>query len=153
MRLRGSIDLVERHTTRAGPARHRSQDRQDAGKHSRRTWAAVRFLQPLLYGLAAEQLLGANVESGRLFYATQRGGYNPVEIRLAEKGRQFLGKLLNNIDQAIATGFLAPAPQKDVCDLCDYRIVCGPYEELRLARHKDRRDERLEALTEIRAML
>ncbi len=43
-------------------------------------------------------------------------------------------------------------PQKDACGICDYRTVCGPYEELRVARHKDRRDERLEPLIEIRGM-
>ena len=151
--LRGSIDLVERHTTR--PQVLRITDHK-TGKLPESIPAYVgggRFLQPLLYGLAAEKLLGATVESGRLFYATQQGGYNAVEIRLAEKARQFLAKLLDNIDHAIATGFLPPAPQKDACEICDYRSVCGPYEELRLVRHKDRGDERLEPLTEIRGML
>ncbi len=61
-------------------------------------------------------------------------------------------KLLANIDGAIAAGFLPPAPQKDACDFCDYRGVCGPYEERRFASVKERRDERLEPLIEIRGM-
>src|ERR1700680_769122 len=102
--------------------------------------------------MAAEKLLGTTVESGRLFYATQTGGYRDTSIPTTEKARQFLAKLLANIDSAIGEGFLPPAPQKDACEYCDYRLVCGPYEELRVARHKDRRDERLDVLTEIRGM-
>ncbi len=149
VRLRGSIDLVERHATALRITDHKT------GKMPETIPAYVgggRFLQPLLYGLAAEKLLGQTVESGRLFYATQRGGYQHVLIPLSSKARQFLAKLLANIDAAIVEGFLPPAPQKDVCEYCDYRIVCGPYEELRLAKHKDRRDERMDALTEIRGM-
>lgn len=152
VRLRGSIDLVERHIERGVL---RVTDHK-TGKPPETIPAYVgggRFLQPLLYGLAAEKLLGLNVESGRLFYATQQGTYQTVQILLNGKARQFLAKLLVNIDGAIASGFLPPAPQKDACEICDYRVACGPYEELRLARHKDRRDERLDALTEIRAML
>jgi hypothetical protein len=64
-----------------------------------------------------------------------------------------LTKLLANIDGAIAAGFLPPAPQKDACEWCDYRPVCGRHEEQRTSAHKkDGRDERLDPLTEIRAM-
>ncbi len=152
VRLRGSIDLVERHTTRGVL---RVTDHK-TGKPPDTVPAYVgggRFLQPLLYGLAAENLLNATVESGRLFYATQQGGYQSMSIPLSVKARQFLTRLLTNIDGAIAEGFLPPAPQKDACDFCDYRTVCGPYEELRFARHKDRRDERIDPLTEIRGMM
>jgi ATP-dependent helicase/nuclease subunit B len=86
-----------------------------------------------------------------LLYATQRGGYTPVEIKIDDRARQFLQKLLSDIDASIAGGFLPPAPAKDACVFCDYRIVCGPYEERRSGK-KDRRDERLELLTEIRGM-
>jgi CRISPR/Cas system-associated exonuclease Cas4 (RecB family) len=107
----------------------------------------------LLYALAAEKLLGAPVESGRLFYATQRGEYMHALISATPQARLFLARLVENIDSAIATGFLPPAPQKDVCGMCDYRVACGPYEERRVGSFKDRRDERLETLTEIRAMI
>jgi CRISPR/Cas system-associated exonuclease Cas4 (RecB family) len=150
--LRGAIDLVERNT-RTGALRvtdHKTGRKPDSiplyvggGK----------FLQPLLYALAAEKLLGAPVESGRLFYATQRGEYMHALITATPQARLFLARLVENIDNAIATGFLPPAPQKDVCGMCDYRVACGPYEERRVASFKDRRDERLEPLTEIRAMI
>jgi CRISPR/Cas system-associated exonuclease Cas4 (RecB family) len=149
--LRGSIDLVERHL-HTGVLRvtdHKS------GKPLDRVPLYVgggRALQPLLYGLAAEQILASKVESGRLFYATQRGGYQHMRIQINDKARQFLAKLLQNIDASICSGFLPPVPAEQACKYCDYRLVCGPYEERRIAQYKNRREERLEALTEIRAM-
>lgn len=150
VRLRGSIDLVERHATRGVL---RVTDHK-TGKPPEKIPAYVGgglFLQPLLYGLAARQLLGVEVESGRLLYATQRGEYKCSEIPVNLRSRAFLAKLLHNIDRSIEEGFLPPAPQKDACGHCDYRPVCGPYEELRFAR-KDGRDDRLEPLIEIRGM-
>jgi ATP-dependent helicase/nuclease subunit B len=148
--LRGRIDLVEKHVSREAfrVTDHKTGKRPDTIP---RWVGGGRSLQPLLYGLAAEQLLGSPVEAGRLLYATQRGGYTPVEIKLDERARQFLQKLLGDIDASIGGGFLPPAPAKDACEICDYRIVCGPYEERRFGR-KDRRDVRLEPLTEIRGM-
>jgi ATP-dependent helicase/nuclease subunit B len=150
VRLRGSIDLVERHLTRGVV---RVTDHK-TGRPPEMIPAFVgggKFLQPLLYALAAEKLLGATVESGRLFYATQHGGYQHAEIPATDRARKFLAKLLADIDGSIAEGFLPPAPQKDACKTCDYCLVCGPYEESRLLR-KDRNDERLDGLTEIRGM-
>lgn len=108
-------------------------------------------LQPLLYALAAEHTLGATVKAGRLLYATQKGNYTLIEIRLDERARQFVARLLEDIDVMISGGFLPPAPAKDACSICDYRVVCGPYEDRRL-KGKDLRDERLDPLTEIRGM-
>jgi ATP-dependent helicase/nuclease subunit B len=91
------------------------------------------------------------VESGRLFYSTQRGGYQQMGVPVNDRARAFLTRFLGDVDGSIAGGFLPPAPEKDACERCDYRVVCGPYEEQRSAR-KDRRDERMEALIEIRGM-
>ncbi len=150
VRLRGSNDLVERNTA-TGVLRVTDHK---TGKPPAATPLYVgggRFLQTLLYGLAAGQLLRANVESGRLFYATQKGSYQHALISVNEKSRAFLAKLLSNIDGAIGAGFLPPHPLKEGCETCDYRVVCGPYEERRAAK-KDRRDDRLDPLIEIRAM-
>ena len=148
--LLGKIDLVEKHVTRNV---YRVTDYKTGKRPDTipRWVGGGRSLQPLLYGLAAEKLLGSPVESGRLLYATQKGGYTPIEIKLDDRARLFLQKLLSDIDASIANGFLPPAPAKDACEFCDYRIVCGPYEERRLGK-KDRRDERLEPLNEIRGM-
>jgi ATP-dependent helicase/DNAse subunit B len=150
VRLRGRIDLVEKHSTRDAfrVTDHKTGKRPDTIP---RWVGGGKSLQPLLYALAVEQKLHGAVEAGRLFYATQRGGYTPIEIKLDPRARQFIGRLLADIDGAVATGFLPPAPEKDACKICDYRIVCGPYEERRLTK-KDRKDDRLEPLTEIRGM-
>src|SRR5579871_317435 len=152
VRLRGSIDLVEKNLLTGAL---RVTDHK-TGKPPERIPAFTgggRVLQPLLYALSASQLLNQDVESGRLFYATQRGGYQHIVIPANPRARAFLAKLLQNIDESIATGFLPPNPEKDACRICDYRTVCGPYEELRAAKRKDRRDERLEGLQEIRGFL
>ncbi len=149
--LRGAIDLVERNI-RSGAVRVTDHK---TGRKLESTPLYVgggKFLQPLLYALAAEKLLGTPVESGRLFYATQRGEYTHAAIVVTPSARLFIARLIANIDGAIATGFLPPAPQKDACGMCDYRAACGPYEEQRFASFKDRREERLEPLTEIRGM-
>lgn len=149
--LRGSIDLVERESA-SGALRVTDHK---TGKRPETIPLYVgggKLLQPLLYGLAAQKLLGRNVGTGRLFYATQRGAYEVVTIQINEKSRHILARLLGNIDASIANGFLPPAPQKDACDRCDYRPVCGPYEEQRYEETKNRRDERLETLIEIRGL-
>ena len=151
VRLRGSIDLVEREVA-TGSLRvtdHKTGKRPEAIPLY---VGGGQLLQPLLYGLAAQELLGRDVSAGRLFYATQRGAYDPVEIKINERSRAVLAKLLSNIDASIANGFLPPAPQKDTCERCDYRTVCGPYEEQRYEEIKNRRDERLDLLIEIRGM-
>jgi len=148
--LRGSIDLVERHSTR-GVLRVTDHKTGKSPENPPAYVGGGLFLQPLLYGLAARQLLGSEVECGRLLYATQRGEYKIVQIPITDRSRAFLKKLLQNIDGSIVEGFLPPAPQKEACGHCDYRPVCGPYEEFRFTK-KNRQDERLEALIEIRGM-
>jgi len=151
-RLRGAIDLVEKHATRGGL---RITDHK-TGKAPEQIPACVgggKFLQPLLYSLAAEKLLGAQVECGRLFYSTHRSGYLPITIPLDQRSRGFASALLKNIDGAIAAGFLPPIPEHEACERCDYRPVCGPYEELRLRKKNNRDDERIEPLFEIRNMI
>jgi ATP-dependent helicase/nuclease subunit B len=150
VRLRGSIDLVERHATR-GVLRVTDHKTGKPPENPPAYVGGGLFLQPLLYGLAARRLLDSEVECGRLLYATQRGEYKHAQIPVTDRSRAFLAKLLQNIDGSIEQGFLPPAPQKEACGHCDYRPVCGPYEELRYAK-KNRHDERLEPLIEIRGM-
>jgi ATP-dependent helicase/nuclease subunit B len=151
VRLRGSIDLVERHV-KTGAIRVTDHKTGKLPDSVPAITGGGKVLQPLLYGLAAEKLLGTPVESGRLFYSTQRGGYKFIPIALNEKARAILARLLADIDASIAGGFLPPYPEQDACGYCDYRPVCGPYEPLRAAK-KDRADERLEPLVEIRGTM
>src|SRR5262249_19254431 len=74
VRLRGSIDLVEKHQT---SGRLRVIDHK-TGKSPERppVWVGGGgALQPLLYALSAEAVLGGSVESAQLSYCTQRGNY------------------------------------------------------------------------------
>jgi CRISPR/Cas system-associated exonuclease Cas4 (RecB family) len=139
VKLRGSIDLVERHA---------SSDllRVTDHKTGRSPWPEPRYvgkgevLQPLLYGLAVEKMLGRPVKSGVLFYCTQRGNYKWVEIPLNSEGRKWIRQVIRTIDGAIQNGVLPAAPRKDACRICDYQMVCGPHEESRLKGKRSRLD-------------
>jgi hypothetical protein len=55
------------------------------------------------------------------------------------------------VGRALTDGFLPAAPVERACTWCDYRPVCGPYEEVRLKRKpKDRLG--IAALTRLRGM-
>ena len=145
-RLRGSIDLVEADTA----GRVRVTDHKTGGARHAGNGLVIgggKVLQPVLYSLAAEAVLGREVVSGRLFYCTQRGGYRDVTVPLDERSRGAAARMLSSVDGALEEGFLPAAPGKDECRYCDYRVVCGPYEELRV-RTKQKR--RLAALAELR---
>jgi ATP-dependent helicase/DNAse subunit B len=148
LNLHGWIDAVER---RGEEIRITDYKTGKAPDTIPRWVGGGEHLQPLLYALATEQLHSGKVSSGRLLYATQRGGYLTIEIPLDQKARLFLGKLLDNIDSMIQNGFLPPVPAKDACPQCEYRLVCGPYEERRFEK-KDKHFESLETLFEIRGM-
>ena len=146
IRLRGSIDLVERHATRK--VLRVTDHKTGKAPASRPQYVGGgAILQPLLYALAAEQLLQQPVESGGLFYCTQRGDFSQVTIPLDNQSRDRLERVLAIIGQAIEEGFLPAAPQRGACSLCDYRPVCGPYEEQRAKR---KLPDRLDALVQLR---
>jgi CRISPR/Cas system-associated exonuclease Cas4 (RecB family) len=151
VRLRGSIDLIERHATR-NVLRITDHKTGKAPQNRPQYVGGGAMLQPLLYALAAETLLGEtvqgeSVESGRLYYCTQRGDFAAFDIPLNEEGRGRLRRILQTIDHSIAEGFLPAAPQTGACAMCDYTAACGPYEETRVKR---KQSERLDSLIEIR---
>ena len=75
----------------------------------------------------------------RLFYCTERGGYRSIDVPINDEARDALNQVVGAIDTSISGGFLPAAPREGACAWCDYRIVCGPYEELRVRRKpKDR---------------
>ena len=149
VRLRGSIDLVEKDPVfnRVRVTDHKT------GKKLRDPESIIsggEVLQPVLYSLAAEKLLtqdGGHVESGRLFYCTQRGEYATVEVPLDEESRRAASQLFETIDGALVEGFLPAAPRERACSWCDYQAVCGPYEEIRVQR---KRKDRLAPLVQLR---
>lgn len=131
-KLRGSVDLIER---KNDGSLLRVTDHK-TGKN-RTTWKTVLggggILQPVLYSLAVEQALGSPVESGRLFYCTAAGGFTDHQIPINDANRRAGLEALEIIDRAVELGFLPAAPNKGACAWCDFRVVCGPHEELRVA--------------------
>lgn len=146
VRLRGSIDLIESNAARTAL---RVTDHKTGKLPEEPTqWTGKgEVLQPLLYALAAESLLKLPVESGRLFYCTQRGGFREQVIQIDEHARRAIQLVTDSIDQSVRQGFFPAVPRHEACTFCDFRMVCGPYEELR-TRHKSR--QRLERLDDIR---
>jgi len=145
-RLRGSIDLIERHAV-TGALRVTDHKTGRAPKDRPQYVGGGTVLQPMLYAHAANELLEQSVSSGRLFFCTQRGDFSAVEIPLNHESRQRLRRVLEIIDQQIEAGFLPAAPQTGACAMCDYTRVCGPHEETRVKR---KLADRLDSLIQIR---
>jgi ATP-dependent helicase/nuclease subunit B len=147
IQLRGSIDLVEESV--AGPLRaidyKTGKVRVEPGKEP--VIGGGTMLQPVLYALALEKLLpGRRVLEGRLYYCTAVGGFKPVPVQLDERAREGADLVAKTIGGAIERGFLPAAPAEGACKYCDYRVVCGPYEEERIKRKRADELAPLEAL-------
>ena len=149
IQLRGSIDLVERHPS----GLVRVTDHK-TGKVRRQARPADRWRQDhcsrCLYALAAEKLFAGEgtVTAGRLYFCTSTGGFAEQVVPLDEQARDAAVQVAEAVGDAVATPFLPAAPDEGQCDLCDYRVVCGPYEERRAARKPQ---ENLEPLLAVRA--
>jgi ATP-dependent helicase/nuclease subunit B len=148
IQLRGSIDLVERH-----PARRVRITDHKTGKADGKRGQLIdggKSLQPLLYALAAEKLFaGEAVTSARLYFCTSIGGFAEQVVPLDEQSRDAAYQVAETVSEAVARPFLPAAPDKGQCDVCDYRVVCGPHEERRTAR---KAQESLEPLLALRAL-
>ncbi|MBI1735748.1 MAG: exodeoxyribonuclease V subunit gamma [Candidatus Rokubacteria bacterium] len=144
-RLRGIVDLVER---KRGGTDLRVTDYKTGGNWTKRGMVVGggEQLQPVLYGLAMEQVLGARVVESRLFYCTRTGRFSEAVVPLTNDARSRGLAVLGVIDRAIAAGFLPPAPRRRACGICDFRAVCGPHEETRLTKKDPARIEELRDL-------
>jgi ATP-dependent helicase/nuclease subunit B len=107
------------------------------------------ILQPLLYALACERLLPEPVAEGRLYYCTAVGGYEDYVVPLDDGSRAAAATVVAILDRALQEGFLPAAPAVRACVYCDYRSVCGPYEEIRTKRKPA---DRLQDLVRLRSM-
>jgi RecB family exonuclease len=131
--LRGSIDLVERDA--AGRLRVTDHKTGRARFPAGGVVAGGASLQPVLYALAVERLFpGAEVVEGRLSYCTSAGGFAVRGVPLDARAREGARALGEALDASLADGFLPALPAQGACGFCDYRVVCGPYEERRSAR-------------------
>jgi CRISPR/Cas system-associated exonuclease Cas4 (RecB family) len=131
-RLRGVVDLIER---RRGSADLRVTDHKTGRCHAKRYLAVGggETLQPALYGLAVERVLGGHVAEARLFYATRAGEFEQRVVPMSGATRRRGVEVVAAIDDAISRGFLPPAPRERACAICDFREICGPHEERRAA--------------------
>ena len=149
VRLRGSIDLVER----ADDGALRATDYK-TGKAWAKPGTVIGgggTLQPALYALVLEKLFAdARVEGGQLYYCTFAGEYAQVEVPLDTAARGSVAFLVETVAQAVAQGFLPAAPRDDKeCSRCDYQPVCGPGEWQRV---KKKPADLLAPLVQLRGM-
>jgi ATP-dependent helicase/nuclease subunit B len=129
LKLRGSIDMTERQGTDRFRVTDHKTGRAYAGKET--IVGGGKYLQPLLYALASQELLDGQVESGRLYYCTAVGGYEDRIVPLDEENLQILNSVLITIRQGLADAFLPAAPDEGACRWCDFLAVCGAFEERR----------------------
>jgi CRISPR/Cas system-associated exonuclease Cas4 (RecB family) len=147
LRMRGSIDLVERHDSGALRATDYKTGKVRA-KPGETVIGKGEILQPVVYALVLEKLFpGTQVTEGRLYYCTAAGEFKRVPVPLDQEARDAAKLVATTIGGAIQEGFLPAAPAKDACRYCDFRPVCGPYEETRTKR---KQQARLKPLVELR---
>jgi ATP-dependent helicase/DNAse subunit B len=144
--LRGAIDMVEES---AGHLRITDHKTGKAPVEKIEFVGRGEVLQPILYAEVAERLLGKPADQARLFYCTEVGGYRIVDVPINDEARATMKEVLRLIDSSIADGFLPAAPRKAGCQYCDYHAVCGPYEEIRVARKAVGNLSALRALREL----
>jgi CRISPR/Cas system-associated exonuclease Cas4 (RecB family) len=134
--VHGVIDLIER----SDDGRVLRVTDHKTGKDRTKEGLVVgegEYLQPVMYGLAVEVAMSKPVQEGRFFYCTADGGFKERVIPLDQVARERAETVLNTIDDGISTPFLVPAPREEACAYCDFQEVCGPYEEIRLARKQE----------------
>jgi hypothetical protein len=147
--LRGSVDLIEH---RADLDVLRVTDHK-TGKNRSNPDLVIGgggVLQPVLYSVAVEAGLKKKVVAGRLFYCTTTGGFVEHEIAVNDYTRGQGLQALTIVDRAVEHGFLPAAPAERACAWCDFRPVCGPREEERVARKAKDKLADLEALRGMR---
>ena len=145
--LRGAIDLVERRAD----GKVRITDHK-----SGRVWmpeGAIlnggESLQPVLYALAYEALTGEEVESSRLYYCTQRGGYAERTVYPDLEALEVVSEFQRRLDEIIELGFFPASPKPPLgCKYCDYLPVCGPRMDVDARRKQN--DPRLSPLNWLR---
>jgi ATP-dependent helicase/nuclease subunit B len=150
--LRGAVDLVEKladgtlrvtdYKTGRGPTTAQIEP-FEGGKG----------LQRVLYGLALEALGLGKASVGRLYFATERGGYREFPLLIDTALRQHAEHILSLVDGAICAGELPAIPEQDQCRFCDYLRVCGRGAQARAERIVKKGDVRLGPLHALRGEL
>lgn len=149
IQLRGSIDLVERHSQKQLRATDHKTGRALTVRNLRIKGGEA--LQPALYAMALEKLFpSANVVGGRLHYCTTRGAFRARSVPLDDEVRADIDELASTMSAFIDEGFLPalPASEKS-CQWCDFRLVCGPDE---FERTQSRKSAKLQGLVRLGAI-
>ena len=102
-----------------------------------------------IWGRRTKLFSDGKVESGRLYYCTSAGGYEERVVPLDGEARRAADLVARTIGDALGAAFLPAAPARGACRFCDYRLVCGPYEELRTSRKPSGELAPLAALREL----
>ncbi len=145
--LRGSIDLVERDPS----GRIRVTDHKTGKVRAEKNFVigGGKTLQPVFYALAAESVLKEKIYAGRLYYCTAAGGYEERVVEINDEARKASRDFVAIVQESLEAGFLPAAPDDRECDWCDYKRVCGPYEE---RRSRIKPPARLKSLKKLREM-
>ncbi|MBS14884.1 MAG: hypothetical protein CME19_25265 [Gemmatimonadetes bacterium] len=135
-RLRGCIDLLERNAK--GELRVVDHKTGRVRIPDGAIIGGGESLQPLLYGLVTKVLFedAPNV-FGELYYCTTAGGFEKRGFELRDNALMIADRLAETIDASIERGQLPAAPKEDACRLCDFKSICGHYEEQRTERKPD----------------
>ncbi len=147
-KLRGIVDLIE-HRSSDGNLRVTDYKSGEARTASTVQVGGGEVLQPTLYSLAIESLMRKSVVEGRLYYCTAAGGFAERSVPLVAQTRQTAEEVLRIINGAVEQPFFPPAPREKACGCCDFRVVCGPYEELRV---KTKDQKAISELTRLRGL-
>ena len=95
---------------------------------------------------------GSKVVDGVLYYCTSAGNFEQVRVPLDDNARASAHMVAKTVSDALVKGFLPTAPNIEkkgysACTWCDFRPVCGPYEEIRT---KKKPQAPLKVLAELR---
>lgn len=146
--LRGRIDAIEQ---RQGELRATDYKTGEPPAASNSIISGGSALQPALYALAIEKLFpSSRVTGGNAYYCTARGGFARRPVELNEWTRQAAAEVARAIAEAFSEAFFPAAPAQDACELCEFRVGCGPYERERVALKQPARLEGLDKLRKIR---
>ena len=143
IQLRGSIDLVERHPSGLVRVTDHKTGKVD-GKPARSSTAASRSSRCSMRSPPRNSSLAKpRFPSGRLYFCTAAGGFTEQIVALDDRGARGGRSGRRHHRRRGRAPFLPAAPDKGQCDRCDFRVVCGPYEERRAARKPQRNLEPL----------
>ena len=131
--LRGAIDAIDVHrqtgvlrVTDHKTGKDRTKDTLVIGGGS--------VLQPLVYAAVAETMLGVPVGESRLFFCTSAAGFKQRPV-LLDAGREASGdRGAGNHRPRGGARHAGAGPAQGACAWCEFRPVCGPGGEHRVAR-------------------